>query len=63
MADTQTITLTQRRIFIIPTQQGFALAFVLVLMLLGDINYNLSLACADLCADNDGGDVNVACVS
>lgn len=38
-----TITLTQRRIFILPTQQGLALAFVLVLMLLGDINYNLSL--------------------
>lgn len=38
-----TVTLTQRRIFIIPTRQGFALAFVLVLMLLGDINYNLSL--------------------
>lgn len=38
-----TITLTQRRIFIIPTRQGFVLAFVLVLMLIGDINYNLSL--------------------
>jgi uncharacterized protein (DUF58 family) len=38
-----TVTLTQRRIFIIPTRQGFMLAFVLVLMLLGDINYNLSL--------------------
>jgi uncharacterized protein (DUF58 family) len=37
------ITLTQRRIFIIPTRRGFTLAFVLVLMLLGDINYNLSL--------------------
>ncbi|HUW00018.1 MAG TPA: DUF58 domain-containing protein [Gallionella sp.] len=37
------ITLTQRRIFIIPTRQGFTLVFVLVLMLLGDINYNLSL--------------------
>jgi uncharacterized protein (DUF58 family) len=37
------ITLTQRRIFIIPTRQGFTLMFVLVLMLLGDINYNLSL--------------------
>ena len=36
-------TLTQRRIFIIPTKQGFTLCFVLVLMLLGDINYNLSL--------------------
>ncbi len=38
-----TITLTQRRIFIIPTRQGLALALVLGLMLLGDINYNLSL--------------------
>ena len=38
-----TVTLTQRRIFIIPTKQGFTLALVLVLMLLGDINYNLSL--------------------
>ena len=38
-----TITLTQRRIFILPTKQGLALAFMLVLMLLGDINYNLSL--------------------
>ena len=37
------VTLTQRRIFILPTRQGLALAFVLVLMLLGDINYNLSL--------------------
>lgn len=37
------ITLTQRRIFIIPTKQGFAFALVLILMLLGDINYNLSL--------------------
>jgi len=41
--DDGTVTLTQRRIYIIPTRQGFALAFVLVLMLLGDINYNLSL--------------------
>jgi uncharacterized protein (DUF58 family) len=38
-----TVTLTQRRIFIIPTRQGFTLGFVLLLMLLGDINYNLSL--------------------
>lgn len=37
------VTLTQRRIFILPTRQGFALAFMLVLMLLGDINYSLSL--------------------
>ncbi|MBI5430138.1 MAG: DUF58 domain-containing protein [Nitrosomonadales bacterium] len=42
-AETGTVTLTQRRIFIIPTRQGFTLCFVLVLMLLGDINYNLSL--------------------
>ena len=41
--ETGTVTLTQRRIFIIPTKQGFTLACVLVLMLLGDINYNLSL--------------------
>ena len=38
-----TVTLTQRRIFILPTRQGLALAVVLVLMLLGNINYNLSL--------------------
>ena len=38
-----TISLTQRSIYIIPTRQGFMLCFVLVLMLLGDINYNLSL--------------------
>ena len=41
-----TIVLNQRRIFILPTRQGFALAFVLVLMLLGDINYSLSLGYA-----------------
>jgi len=38
-----TITLSQRSIYIIPTRQGFAFAGVLVLMLLGDINYTLSL--------------------
>ena len=38
-----TITLTQRRIFILPTKQCLALAFVLILMMLGNINYNLSL--------------------
>ncbi|OGS90127.1 MAG: hypothetical protein A2Z95_08525 [Gallionellales bacterium GWA2_60_18] len=37
------VTLTQRRIFILPTRHGLALAFVLLLMLIGDINYNLSL--------------------
>ena len=38
-----TITLDQRRIFILPTRRGLGFALVLVLMLLGDINYNLSL--------------------
>lgn len=38
-----TITLNQRRIFILPTRRGLGFAFVLLLMLLGDINYNLSL--------------------
>lgn len=38
-----TVTLNQRRIFIVPTRQGMGFAFVLLLMLLGDINYNLSL--------------------
>jgi uncharacterized protein (DUF58 family) len=38
-----TITLNQRRIFIIPTRQGIGFVFVLLLMLIGDINYNLSL--------------------
>jgi len=38
-----TVTLNQRRIFILPTRRGLGFAFVLLLMLLGDINYNLSL--------------------
>lgn len=38
-----TLVLTQRRIFILPTRSGLALAALLVLMLLGSINYNLSL--------------------
>ncbi|MFZ4536018.1 DUF58 domain-containing protein [Propionivibrio sp.] len=37
------IVLTQRRIFIIPTRTGLLFAIVLVVMLLGAINYNLSL--------------------
>jgi uncharacterized protein (DUF58 family) len=41
--DHGTIRLTQRSIYIIPTRQGFMLCFVLLLMLLGNINYNLSL--------------------
>ncbi len=41
--ETGTVVLNQRRIYILPTKQGIAFAGVLVLMLLGDINYNLSL--------------------
>lgn len=41
--ETGTVVLTQRRIYILPSRQGMGFAFVLVLMLLGDINYNLSL--------------------
>jgi uncharacterized protein (DUF58 family) len=40
------VTLTQRRIFILPTRKGIGFALVLLLMLLGDINYNLSLGYA-----------------
>ena len=38
-----TVKLNQRRIFILPTRRGLGFAGVLLLMLLGDINYNLSL--------------------
>ncbi len=38
-----TVTLNQRRIFILPTRRGLGFAFLLLLMLVGDINYNLSL--------------------
>ncbi len=38
-----TLVLNQRRVYIIPSRQGFGFALVLMLMLLGDINYNLSL--------------------
>ncbi len=41
--ETGTLVLTQRRIYIVPSRQGFLFIFVLGLMLLGDINYNLSL--------------------
>jgi uncharacterized protein (DUF58 family) len=41
--ETGTVVLNQRRIYIIPSRQGFGFALVLTLMLLGDINYNLSL--------------------
>ncbi len=38
-----TLVLNQRRIYIVPSRQGFGFALVLLMMLLGDINYNLSL--------------------
>lgn len=41
--DHGTVVLIQRRIFMLPTKQGLVLGGVLVLMLLGDINYALSL--------------------
>ena len=41
--ETGSVVLNQRRIYILPTRQGFGFAFILVLMLLGDLNYNLSL--------------------
>lgn len=37
------VILVQRRIFIVPTRQGLVFAGVLVLMLIGSINYGLSL--------------------
>lgn len=41
--DQGTVVLVQRRIFILPTKQGFVMGIVLIAMLLGDINYSLSL--------------------
>jgi uncharacterized protein (DUF58 family) len=37
------IILVQRRVFILPSRQGFGFAAVLLLMLVGSVNYNLSL--------------------
>jgi uncharacterized protein (DUF58 family) len=37
------VTLTQRRIYILPTRGGFLFASTLLVMLLGCVNYNLSL--------------------
>lgn len=45
-AETGMVRLTQRRIFILPTRQFFAFIFLLILMLLASINYNLSLGYA-----------------
>ncbi len=37
------VTLTQRRVYILPTRQGLLFAATLALLLIGSINYNLSL--------------------
>ena len=37
------VILTQRRVFILPTRYGITFAFLLLLLLTGSINYNLSL--------------------
>ena len=37
------VTLVQRRIFILPSQQGYIFALVILLLLIGSINYTLSL--------------------
>ena len=37
------VTLVQRRIFILPTKQGYAFAFTMLILLLSSINYALSL--------------------
>jgi uncharacterized protein (DUF58 family) len=41
--ETPPITLAQRRIFILPTRQGYLFAFTLLLLLVASINYALSL--------------------
>ena len=40
------VTLVQRRIFILPSKQGYLFAGTLVLLLIGSINYNLALGYA-----------------
>jgi len=42
-ADTPPLLLTQRRIYVLPTTAGMLYASTLLLMLVGSINYNLSL--------------------
>ena len=40
------VTLTMRRVFIVPTRAGLAFAALLLVMLVGAINYNLGLGFA-----------------
>lgn len=44
--ETGTVVLNQRRIYILPTRRGLGFVLVLLLMLLGNINYNLGLGYA-----------------
>jgi len=41
--ETGTVLLNQRRIYILPTRRGMGFGLILIVMLLGNINYNLSL--------------------
>ncbi|WP_373991077.1 DUF58 domain-containing protein [Duganella sp. BuS-21] len=41
-----TVTLTMRRVFILPTRAGIAFALLLLVMLIGALNYNLGLGFA-----------------
>lgn len=42
-AETGPVVLVQRRVFILPSRQGMVFVVVLILMLTGSVNYNLSL--------------------
>jgi uncharacterized protein (DUF58 family) len=44
--DSAPLTLSQRRIYVLPTRAGLAYAMTLMFMLIGSINYNLSLGYA-----------------
>jgi uncharacterized protein (DUF58 family) len=43
IAPTDTVTLTQRNVYIVPTRAGWMFALVLIVMLLSSINYQLNL--------------------
>ncbi len=46
VADPGEVQLTQRRVFILPTRAGLAFAALLLILLIGSINYNLGLGFA-----------------
>ncbi|MYM26368.1 hypothetical protein GTP46_27435, partial [Duganella sp. FT135W] len=45
-AEPGTVTLTMRRVFIVPTRAGLGFAVLLLVMLIGALNYNLGLGFA-----------------